>query len=518
MLRTPLSLLVAVLALAASAVGCGGAASSGDADPGRAVPASALLYAEMTLRPDGDVEAGARAALGKILDSDDPGAELRESLDELIAREDSDPPTATFENDVDPWLGDRAALWAAQPAAGRDEDAFGAVVAVRDAEAANEFLRREQAGSEKKTYRGVEYLFEAGSDETAYAVTEDLMLVGAESEFKQMVDVLAGEGSPLVEAKGYEAAIEPLTDERLGHAYLDLPRLVDAALAADPSAAAFKQFLPLDRIPAVALALLADGDRVAIESAARSEGGLLGIPGLGAGGSSPLLGELPGDAWAAFAVPDLGKTSAGLIDSIAGGLGSVAIAAQIREATGLDIRADVLDWIGDVAFFVRGDSADDLDGGLVIDVVDDAKAASAFGKLAVLVAGGSRPEPVELPGAESAFRLSVEGMPQPVFMARAPGKVVVALGQPAAADALTPATKLAESELFEQAKEALGGDFEPSLIVSAPTALTLAETAHPDRGAKFAGAKRYLDALSVLVAGAEQDGDFTRSRLSAGLK
>ena len=63
-------------------------------------------------------------------------------------------------------------------------------------------------------------------------------------------------------------------------------------------------------------------------------------------------------------------------------------------------------WIGDVAFFVRGTTADQIDGGAVIEVTDAAKATAAFGKLVGLAAhaGGINAQPVKIDGRRGRVR------------------------------------------------------------------------------------------------------------------
>ena len=50
---------------------------------------------------------------------------------------------------------------------------------------------------------------------------------------------------------------------------------------------------------------------------------------------------------------------------------------QLRSQLGLDVEQDLLSWIGDVAFFVRGVSKDSVEGGAVISVTDSAAASSS---------------------------------------------------------------------------------------------------------------------------------------------
>jgi hypothetical protein len=84
MLRaSALSLTCAVLALTAAA--CGESGSGGDDGPAALVPASASIYAEAAVQPEGELRDDALAAAGKILRTGDPAAKLRELVDKGLA-------------------------------------------------------------------------------------------------------------------------------------------------------------------------------------------------------------------------------------------------------------------------------------------------------------------------------------------------------------------------------------------------------------------------------------------------
>jgi hypothetical protein len=511
--------LLSLLLCAVAVVGCGGAKSGDGSDPAAAVPAGALGYIEVTLRPDGQVKEDALDAAGKILDASDPGPKLRELVDKLIAEADTVGTTATYARDVEPWLGERAGLWFAAEITS-DEDAVGAVIAVSDADGAQEFIEREAEKTDKPgSYRDVDYLL--STDDTAIAVVDDRLLVGHLPQFKQMVDLLRGEGAELAGADAYEKAIDPLSDGRLGHLYIELGRLIELALQSDPDAAMLKGFLPKGKFPPVGVGFLANGDRLAFEAVTETKGGdsgILGLSGLGGGASSPLLGELPGDAWGAFAAKDVGKAAKAMFEELAGALGGAAIAAQFREQTGLDLEQDVFSWIGDVAVFVRGTSMEALEGALVIESTDDARATKTFGAVAALLAQPGTPRPIGVDGAESAFSFPDTGLPKPLVLARAEGRVVLAVGQQAASDAISPGAKLGDSDAYQEAKESLGEGIEPGLIVSVPAVLELAEALGATDDPDYAKAKPYLDAFSVLAAGSKLDDDHARSILSLGFE
>ena len=100
MKTTRLLVLTLVLALcAAIAAGCGSSSGSGgDDDPAALVPASAPVYVEAVLHPDGKVRTDVEGALKKILRTDDPNAKILDLLEK--AGDDKD---LTFKDDVAPW-------------------------------------------------------------------------------------------------------------------------------------------------------------------------------------------------------------------------------------------------------------------------------------------------------------------------------------------------------------------------------------------------------------------------------
>lgn len=509
-----LTISCAALALGLSA--CGGDAGSGaggDADPASFVPANAPIYVEAVVRPEGEQREEALAAAGKILGEADPAGKLKEWFDEGLSDED-----LTYDRDFAPWLGERAGLWGGADAAETEE--FAGVIAVRDEEAAEAALPRLQGeGATKGQHGDVDYLLD--TDGNAAAVVDGFLVVGVEAAVKRTLD--ARDGDVLADADRYTGVVDELEDERLGHYYVDTKTLLDAAMAADPQAGAqldqLRGFLPVDKLGPLAGSFSADGEALAFDQVVTDvpEGPLRELTTLFAG-ESELLGELPGDAWAALAVNDLGSGAEDLFNSVAGAIGGVAIAGQVREQTGLDLQADVFSWMGDVGFFVRGTDMASLDGALVIESTDDGKAEAAFGKLAGLAGAqtGGAPEPVRIEGADQAFGLSDPGLPQTVIMARGEGKVVLALGEAAAAAALSPAAELADAPAFDAATEALG-DTPPMFVLSMPAVIRLVD-AMGAADAEFDSARPYLEALDTIAAGGSADDGTVRSSSVVTLK
>lgn len=497
--------LAAALALVLTA--CGGGGGAAGADPASAVPRDALFYVEATVRPDGELRSDALDAAGKILRTENPEAKLLELLD---AAEDFD-----YDRDVKPWLGERAGLWASARLDENDEPGVAGAIAVTDREAAEEAItasrQRDGLQLRSRSHAGVDYKVD---EEDAYAFVDDFVLFGDEPELKRMIDVLEGDG--LADHEPYRTATDDLEGERLAHFYVDTRRLLKLAAESDPQQAqALQALIPFDKLPPVAGAFLADGSRVAVDVRAElppGSGAQLG-PLVGVGGS-PLLEELPADAWGAQAMPRLGETIRATLDGLAGAIGGAAIEREL----GFDLERDLLTWVGDAAMFVRGDSVESIEFGVVLGVTDEAAAAGAFGRIvgALRSRHGVDAVPVEVEGAEIAFQWAGPA-PKPLVLARGKDKVVVTSGVAAAEDALSPAEELGDSELYERTTDLLGDDADPSFLLSMPGLVTLVD-ATGEAGADWQEAKPYVEAFDVLALGGSTDGGDARVRFVAGLR
>ena len=478
------------------------------------------MYFEATLRPEGSQRDDALAAAGKVLATPDPQAKIESLIQQALSR--SDGLKLDYARDVKPWLGSKAGFWLAATSA-EEQPRGAAVLTSTDKDTAQAALDRAVKGSgqtfTKHSYRGVGY--EVNSDGAAAAVTDDFVVLGDEAELKRVLETLDG-GDPLSGDDRYKAAIARLDSNRLGTMYLDFKGAFDALSRRDPQAAQqLQRVFPVDRIGPLSAALTADGDRIAVD--ASSPGGRAYAERLGAlagTGSTPLLGELPADSWLAAGAPKLGQTAKAIYQSVAGALGGAVIQGQLESKLGLDLEQDVFSWIGDAAFFARGVSKDAVDGGVVIQVTDEARAKAAFGKLIGLAQtrGGATAKAVSVPGADTAFALSKTGSEKPIVAALGKGRVVVAYGAAAAADALAPKQKLSDSETWNEAKSTLGDGYEPAFVLSMPAVVALASSSAGGSDADFARAQPYLDAFSLVTGGSKLDGDTARSRFSAGLK
>ncbi|MFL5901585.1 MAG: DUF3352 domain-containing protein, partial [Solirubrobacterales bacterium] len=214
-----------------------------------------------------------------------------------------------------------------------------------------------------------------------------------------------------------------------------------------------------------------------------------------------------------------GQSIKAALGQYAGVLGGAAMRQQLESQLGIDLDQDVLSWVGDVALFVRGDTLQTIEGGVVIQVTDEGKAAKGFGKLVGLVqtAGQVKARPVGVAGAESAFAIQDGSMPKPVVLARSAERVVATYGLDAAKAALNPSSKLGDSDTWKAAQDALGGSMEPSLVVAMAPILSLVDSSG-SADADYAKAKPYLEAYDVFALGSKSGRGGAQVRFAAGLK
>ena len=214
----------------------GGCGAGGDsADLASLVPPDAPLYVEANLSPDSD-QAGAVAAITeRVAGISDPRAPVIEALDRSFADAGLD---LSYADDVEPWLGDRAAAFVSSFESSRVADGipdFAALLAVDDADAAREFAHRagESAPGTRPAaqYAAFEYDYHVAPREpgVAIGIVDDVLVLGTEPAFKVAVDAseggIAGRHQEKVRSRKRKPA-------RLATLYLEPTAVLQAQLAA----------------------------------------------------------------------------------------------------------------------------------------------------------------------------------------------------------------------------------------------------------------------------------------------
>jgi hypothetical protein len=463
------------------------------------------------VRPEGRRKEAVDAIAGKVLGSRDPGRRIRELIDQALRDSDAE---LNYDDDVEPWLGRRAAVALTSVSQGNDSQ-VAVIIAAKDTDKARDTIeklaRQSRERPVQRDYQGVEYRVDP-DEGSAAAVVDDFLVFGTEAGLKAVIDASKGEG--LDDNEQFKRAAEG-SEERLGFGYVDTRALVGAVGSGrlGPQAQSLQSLLGTTR--PVTMVLDATSNKVTLEAVAQNARG-------GGPGQSPLVAELPGDSWAALGIPQVGQSLRRTIEQLGGGVGAGVIETleqQLRSQTGIDLERDALAAIGDVALFVRGAGIFTVGGGAVIESPDPAAARRLLSRLGAVArrlgpGSGLRVAPATVDGARGV-RITAPGQfPGSVFAVLRGDRLVVAYTEAATREALSPDQQLGNSPEFQKASASLG-DAPPSLYVAFEPIANLAAAANPENAAQI---RQYLGALISLAAGSRVEGNRQVARLVVNLR
>jgi hypothetical protein len=501
--------VAAALALGPSA--CGGEDEPSAPATAAVTPADAAVFAEAVVRPEGDQGETAEAALSKLLDADDPGAFMVQQLNTALREGDAG---ITYSEDIEPWLGEHAGIFFT----GFTDPADGAFVAeVTDqaaAEQATEAIRTAQdTRATDRSYKGVDYRVD--DDDTATGFVEGFLVVGTEAGLRGAVD--ASQGDSLADDSSFQDELAGAPDDSLVTAYADGPTVLDRMVEAgeiteQERATVAEQAGPILEQAAIA-SLTAAEDNVAVEAA------------YAAGDSpapeeSPLLRELPADAWLAFGATDFGED----LRRAFGRQGVTELPgfgdfnAQVESQLGFDVEG-LVDWIGDVGGFATGTSIFGLGGAVELETTDEAASGDALSGIenALSRDPSLRIDPLSGEG-EEGFTVSPSDAPIQIVVVQREGRVVAGLGE-GSVDAVFGETEtLDDSDAFGSAADALGSEYAAGVFLDFEPVLELVEGVGAGDDPDYQSAKPYLDHLDYLITGVRREDDRDVSRVVLGLR
>jgi Protein of unknown function (DUF3352) len=456
----PLPLLAAA-ALVLPACG-GSGSSSGSTDPAEAAPASSLVYANVVVRPSGDLKSSVDAAASKILNGADAGQKIQQGIDQALSSAN-----LNYNDDVKPWLGERAGFFLTSVTG---SSASGAVIVdSKDDDKATSTIEKglKDAGAslDKSSYKGAD--IETVGGQGAFSVHDGLVIAGTEDGVKAAL--AARDGDHLSDASAYKDATDKVSKDGIALFYVDTPRLLDAAGQSDPQTAALIQTLKANpqvaKLGPAAAAVTVTSDSIAFEAPASKE---VDTP-------HPVA-DLPADSWIALSVGSLGdnlRTSLKQLSASGNGQALALIEDQIRNQTGLSLQSDLLGWLTDATGFISG----------ITPKGNGFSVRTSQGDIAVLAQGD---------------------------------QVLGALGKDALAQTKNPSSKLSDDSTFQSALKAMGDNAKPALYLSVPTALQYA--AAGGSASDIQSAEPYIRHFAYLVFGTAQGSGGTLGRLVIGLK
>lgn len=493
-------LLLPLLAVAALVLpACGGSgSSSGSTDPADAAPANALVYANIAVRPEGDLKDSVDAAATKILDGADPGQKIQQGIDQALSQAD-----LNYNDDIKPWLGERAGFYLSSISTTAPTGAV--ILDSKDDDKAKSTIEKalKDAGAslDKSSFKGAD-VESAGNG--AFAVHDGLVIAGTEDGVKAAL--AAQDGDHLSDSSAYKDATDRVSTDGLALFYIDTPKLLDAAGQADPQTAALIQALKsnpqVSDLGPAAAAVTVSADSIAFEAPAQKE---LDTP-------HPVA-DLPADSWLALSIGGLGDNLRKSLDQLrASGQGQALdlVENQIQTQTGLSLQNDLLSWISDATGFVAGSPTSFAAGALL------GSSDPAASKRAVVKIGRTLKTRSGLPITPKANGFSLRTAQGDVAVLAQGNQVLGALGKDALAQTKSPKSKLSDDPTFQSALKAMGDNAKPALYLSLPTALEYA--AQGGSASEIQSAGPYLRHFTYVVYGTAQGGGGTLGRLVIGLK
>jgi hypothetical protein len=508
--RNRVSSVLSCAALTAIAIaGCGGSSGSGGDDPAGLAPSSSPLFVEATVKPEGDLKTNIESLSSKLAGISDPGTLIVDRIDSSIAESGS---KMSFEEDVQPWLGEKAGLFF-QNYDGQDFTGGGAIVETTDTAAASDFVDKLAQESDTRvtqgTYEGSDYTTDT-SDGTSVGVVGDFLVLGEDKQsFEAAVD--ASKGDSLADESRYSDTVSAAPDDSLADVYVDIGALINSAGdRADQQVLEFYKSLGYNLDDSTALAsLVAGSDQVEIDVSTDVGGGV------DAAGLTDFIGSFPADSWVAFASPDVGGQAQKIVDAIdKNGIPGSIPPGQFKSALGqqgIDVDK-IVAAIGDVGLFVEGTSRSDLGGALVAEAKDPQAASDALGKLTDLLRNAGATGFKQIPDGFSISDPEQLGQ-HPVEIVAKGDRIVIGYGEAATQQALDGGGQtLDSSPVFDDAAKSLGGT-DLAGFVDIASVLKLAQSMGATFDAEFQQARPYLQKLDFAAIGAGASGDTTTSKI-----
>jgi hypothetical protein len=503
---------MAILAATCAALlvaGCGGGGSGSD-ELASLAPADAPLYLESVVRPEGAQSDAIDSLASRVGGIEDPGALIVGQLDAGLSQSGAD---ITYQNDIAPWLGQRASIFF-QSLTGDPPD-FAVAFESTDSGAAQDFLDKVADATpdvQHENYNGVDYVQEPDSPYAA-GIVGDFLVFGSIQAFKAAVD--ASNGSSLADSSEFDDGVSAVSSDNLGLGYVDSSQAIAAATASmNPLEAQVLKplFGTLASGPAT-FSVSATTDTASVDVSLPSGS----VSQFAAG---DLLGKAPADAWFALGVQGLGATIGDALDTAAAVPGFDAIESRFRAESGLDPQ-DVLSWVQDGYAFVSGTSEESIALGAIVTSSDTQASSEAISTLKKKFQADADAElgPPLLQGADGGFSAAPPEAPQGIEVDQVGDQVVAALGpKPPAENALHPDRTLADDPSFQAGEDALGSGFSPLAFVALDPFFVVAEKGGQATDPQYLAAKPYLEKLDYLLVGTSDDNGRTTARFVVGAK
>jgi hypothetical protein len=516
--RHLLTVLAAAASVAALAIaGCGdddGGGAGGDlAD---FAPSGSPFYMEATIRPEGELRDSIEQFSSNLAGIDDPGEQAIAYINNALG--DGEGGGLTYEDDVEPWLGEEAAMFLTSFS---EDESFAFVVSTTDSDAAQAAIdkaaKESGAETEAASYEGTDFTL-APDGEAAGIVEGALVLAPNRKSFEAAVD--AADGDSLADDESFNDVLDEAPEGSLTNLYVDLTGQVDELRSSlDADSRQFFEAIGQDQLGAYTalVSVVPAPDQLAVESTVKGDN-------LPPAGSAELLEQLPRQAFAAFAVPDVGAQLTRIIDQIdEAGIPGEVPPNQLKAAlsrTGIDVEG-LAESIGDIGIYGVGTNRRNVGGAVVIETDD----ADTIGKTLTSLERILRQRRVEgysaLPGSGAGFSIRdpEELGSKPLVVLARGDRLVIGYGEESAEQAAAAGGQtLGSNPVFQRAADALDGQ-SPSVFADFQAIFSLVEAVRPDvsEDSDYQAAQRFLQKLEFAVASSETEGDTASARFIVGL-
>jgi uncharacterized protein DUF3352 len=565
--RIPTTLAGVAALLAAAVAGCGSSPSGTSESPATVTPASAPLYIDAVVKPEGSLKTDATATAHTLTGRQHPF----EGLLKLLAGPTGKTPN--YAQEVEPWLGTHAGVFlnstgldqaegllsgetlekllsegftgleaallgqnGLQAVLGTSSAQGALVLDTTDVEKAKSFLEGQahSASAHTTSYHGVTY--RVSPDGIAEGIVHKFAVIGSEAGIKSVIET-AGGGPSLAQASSYSKLASTAEHGALANAYLS-PEELESALKSGSGESgggnnssgsggssgngnSAESILPLlegllGSPGQLYLSVIPSSNQVALnlDTLPPTSSSADHTEPLGESGAQVLRG-LPGRSWLAVGIGNLGSA---LRDGARGfdALGSLGSALDIDgidfgkllaplTSRSLNVQSDLLSWAGATGLYVSGSSVLELQAAVVITSKDPARSRAAVAQVAQAYReAGGQTSPTSVPGTETAVTVRLPGFPLALTIAAGQGKFVAGLGASSIKEALDPQSTLGNAPSYGAALSTLGGGIDPSALIEFNVISGLLESLGLNQASGFSGFASAIAPLGTVTAGGGQ--------------
>ena len=522
MVRIRFGIPLFALTLALFVAGCGeddaGSSQSSSAGPtmaGFAAPGS-VVYVEGELKPTGEMKSNVDSVAAIISGSDTLGGLIISELEES-ARESGE--TFDYQREVEPWLGEKASV--AFEKVEEDGDLSEPLIAIETADeaASQKFIdaRASQGGKYRSaSYEGIEIKI-GGSEQNAIGVFDGAVVIADdEAAFKAAVDASAGDS--LADEARFADAIAAASAESFADVYVDVGAVIgQSGDRIDDQASEALDSAGIDPSEATAVASVIPGaDEIEVELSSD-----LGGEKPPSGDVSELLGSLPADSFAAFAVSGFGEQLQEAIDNLdETGIPPELKPGELKDTlneAGIDLDK-IAASVEDAAVFAEGASEASLGGAMVLSVDQSGEATKAIAQLGTLLRSAGAPGITALKEGAAGFSIrSPELGDKPLVVATEGSRIAIGYGLAQTLRGLKAGGATLSGDATYKAAVASLGKTPISAFADGPAALALADALVPRSESDYQEAKPYLRKIAYLALGSTEDEPPT-AKLIVGLE